>query len=63
MEDLQRGAYTVPAHTEQSLRHIFTMGAMKESLVSAGKDVSQKAKEVSGVAKLKLEIELISSGF
>ena len=28
---------------------------MKESLVSAGKDVSQKAKEVSGVAKLKLE--------
>ena len=25
MEDLQRGAYTVPAHTEQSLRHIFTM--------------------------------------
>ncbi len=30
MEDLQRGAYTVPAHTEQSLRHIFTMGAMKE---------------------------------
>lgn len=27
MEDLQRGAYTVPAHTEQSLRHIFTMGA------------------------------------
>ena len=30
MEDLQRGAYTVPAHTEQSLRHIFTMGAAKE---------------------------------
>ena len=30
MEDLQRGAYTVPAHTEQSLRHIFTVGAMKE---------------------------------
>ena len=30
MEDLRRGAYTVPAHTEQSLRHIFTMGAMKE---------------------------------
>ena len=30
MEDLQRGAYTVPAHTEQSLRHVFTMGAMKE---------------------------------
>lgn len=30
MEDLQRGTYTVPAHTEQSLRHIFTMGAMKE---------------------------------
>ena len=24
MEDLQRGTYTVPAHTEQSLRHIFT---------------------------------------
>ncbi|MGJ0872136.1 MULTISPECIES: M23 family metallopeptidase [Bacteroidaceae] len=30
MEDLQRGAYTVPAHTEQSLRHIFTMGTAKE---------------------------------
>ena len=30
MEDLQRGAYTLPEHTEQSLRHIFTMGAMKE---------------------------------
>lgn len=30
MEDLQRGTYTVPAHTEQSLRHIFTVGAMKE---------------------------------
>ena len=30
MEDLQRGSYTVPAHTEQSLRHVFTMGAMKE---------------------------------
>lgn len=30
MEDLQRGAYSVPEHTEQSLRHIFTMGAMKE---------------------------------
>lgn len=30
MEDLQRGAYKLPEHTEQSLRHIFTMGAMKE---------------------------------
>ena len=30
MDDLRCGAYTVPAHTEQSLRHIFTMGAMKE---------------------------------
>ena len=30
MEDLQRGAYTLPERTEQSLRHIFTMGAMKE---------------------------------
>lgn len=30
MEDLQRGAYTLPGHTEQSLRNIFTMGAMKE---------------------------------
>lgn len=29
MEDLQRGVYTLPDHTEQSLRHIFTMGAMK----------------------------------
>ena len=30
MEDLQHGVYTLPAHTEQSLRHIFTMGAVKE---------------------------------
>ena len=30
MKDLQRGAYKLPEHTEQSLRHIFTMGAMKE---------------------------------
>lgn len=30
MEELQRGSYTLPEHTEQSLRHIFTMGAMKE---------------------------------
>lgn len=30
MEDLQRGTYRLPAHTEQSLRHIFTMGAAKE---------------------------------
>ena len=30
---------------------------MKESLVSAGKDVSQKAKEVSGVARLKLDVK------
>ena len=30
MEDLQRGAYRVPEHTEQSLRHIFSVGAMKE---------------------------------
>ena len=30
MEDLRRGAYKLPEHTEQSLRHIFTMGAMKE---------------------------------
>lgn len=30
MEDLQRGVYTLPEHTEQSLRHIFTIGAMKE---------------------------------
>lgn len=30
MEDLQRGAYTLPGHTEQSLRNIFTMGAVKE---------------------------------
>ena len=29
MEDLRRGAYKLPEHTEQSLRHIFTMGAMK----------------------------------
>ncbi len=30
MEDLQRGAYRLPEHTEQSLRHIFFVGAMKE---------------------------------
>ena len=30
MEDLQRGAYTLPEHTEQSLRHTFSMGAVKE---------------------------------
>ena len=30
MEDLQRGAYRLPEHTEQSLRHIFSVGAMKE---------------------------------
>lgn len=29
---------------------------MKETVTSAGRDVSQKAKEVSGVAKLKLDI-------
>lgn len=30
MKDLQRGRYTLPQRTEQSLRHIFTMGAVKE---------------------------------
>lgn len=30
---------------------------MKQELFSAGRDVSQKAKEVSGVAKLKLDIK------
>ena len=30
MEDLRHGAYTLPRNTEQSLRHIFTVGAMKE---------------------------------
>ena len=30
---------------------------VKESFVSAGKDVTQKAKEVSGVAKLKLDVK------
>lgn len=30
---------------------------MKETLTTAGRDVSQKAKEVSGVAKLKLDIK------
>ena len=29
MEDLRHGAYTLPRNTEQSLRHIFTVGAMK----------------------------------
>ena len=30
MADLRHGAYTLPRNTEQSLRHIFTVGAMKE---------------------------------
>ena len=30
---------------------------LSESLVSAGKDVSQKAKDVSEIAKLKLDIK------
>lgn len=30
MEDLQRGTYMLPEHTEQSLRHIFLMGAAKQ---------------------------------
>ena len=30
MEDLRHGTYTLPRNTEQSLRHIFTVGAMKE---------------------------------
>lgn len=30
MEELRCGTYTLPEHTEQSLRHIFTMGAMKK---------------------------------
>ncbi len=30
MQDLQRGRYTLSQRTEQSLRHIFTMGAVKE---------------------------------
>lgn len=29
MEDLQRGIYTVPEHTEQSLRNVFSVGATK----------------------------------
>ena len=33
------------------------LDSVKESLVSASKDVTQKAKEVSGVAKLKLDIK------
>lgn len=32
------------------------LDSMKTELLSAGRDVSQKAKEVSGVAKLKLDI-------
>lgn len=31
--------------------------SMKETLTSAGRDVSQKAKEVSGIAKLKMDIK------
>ena len=30
---------------------------MKETLTSAGRDVSQKAKEVSNIAKLKMDIK------
>ena len=30
MEDMLHGAYTVPKHTEQALRNIFTVSAMKE---------------------------------
>lgn len=30
MKDLQLGEYTLPEHTEQSLRHIFTVAAMKK---------------------------------
>ena len=30
---------------------------VKETLTTAGRDVSQKAREVSGVAKLKLDIK------
>lgn len=30
MDDLRCGIYTLPEHTEQSLRHLFTMGAIKE---------------------------------
>lgn len=31
--------------------------SMKETITSAGRDVSQKAKEVSGIAKLKMDIK------
>lgn len=30
MDDLRHGTYTLPEHTEQSLRHLFTMGAIKK---------------------------------
>lgn len=30
MEEIRRGTYTVPEHTEQSLRNIFTVGAAKK---------------------------------
>lgn len=30
MEDMLHGTYTVPKHTEQALRNIFTVSAMKE---------------------------------
>lgn len=33
------------------------LDSMKSELLSAGRDVSQKAKEVSGVTKLKLDIK------
>lgn len=33
------------------------LDSMKTELLSAGRDVSQKAKEVSGIAKLKIDIK------
>ena len=31
MEDLQRGAYRLPPHTEQSLRHVFNNGSSQRN--------------------------------
>ena len=32
MEDLQRGAYRLPPHTEQSLRHVFYNGSSQRNI-------------------------------
>ena len=54
MKDLQCGAYMLPDRTEQSLRHIFTMGAVKEYFYESMPNMSnplglgQKAMPLAG---------------